>query len=372
MTETTYFVTGYPGFIGKRLVRALYERRPDANLFMLVQPKFEQQAREEIARFASHDDGRITILTGDVVDMHLGLSSAEYRLLAEKVTEIFHLAALYYLGVDARSMHQVNVDGTRNVLELAADCRRLRRLNHMSTSIVSGSRVGVIAEDELDEGQKFRSPYEESKFKAELLVERAKATLPISIYRPGIVVGDSKTGEIDRFDGPYYLAILLVTSPVAVPLPLPGSAVAPLNVVPVDYVVDAMLHIAHDPRGAGKTFHLVDPNPMAARRVYEWIAARAGKKLPPIRLSYKLADKLLQIPLLERLVREERAAIASVNHLAIYNSYNTHELLDGAGIRCPQLTTYLDRLTAYVREYYSKRREATGEAADDPLRETLT
>ncbi len=370
MAESTYFVTGYPGFIGKRLVRALYERRAGSKLYMLVQQKFESQAREEIARFVSGDSGRITILTGDVVDMHLGLSSAEYRTLTETVTDIFHLAAIYYLGVDKRSMRQVNVDGTANVLELAADCQTLRRFNHMSTSIVSGSRLGVIAEDELDEGQKFRSPYEESKFQAEVLVEKAKATLPVSIYRPGIVVGDSKTGEIDRFDGPYYLAILLVMSPVAVPLPLPGSAVAPLNVVPVDYVVDAMIHLAHDPRGVGKTFHLVDPNPMAARRVYQTIAEHAGKKLPPIRLSYKLADKLLQIPVLERLVREERAAVTSVNHLAIYSSCNTLELLDGTGIRCPQLTSYIERLTDYVRQYYSRKREGADEPVEDPLGES--
>jgi thioester reductase-like protein len=264
-------------------------------------------------------------------------------------------------------MQAVNVEGTRNVLEFARDCQALSRFNHVSTSVVSGTREGVIAEDELDEGQAFRSPYERTKFEAELLVEAAKASLPVSIYRPGIVVGDSRTGEIDRFDGPYYLGILLVTSPLAMPLPLPGSAVAPLNVVPVNYVVDAMLHIAYDPRGVGRTFHLVDPNPLAARRVYEEIAKRTGKRLPPIRLSYKLADTLLKVPLVERLVREERAAIASVNHLAIYHSHNAQELLDGTGIRCPQLTTYLDRLVEYVKRYYREQRAVPEGEVHDPL-----
>jgi thioester reductase-like protein len=370
MSDATFFVTGYPGFIGKRLVAGLYRQRPGARIFLLVQPKYEDDARAEVAKLGPREEGRVVILTGDIVDMHLGLSSTEYRTLTENVTEIFHLAALYHHGSDKGSMRTVNVDGTRNVLELGADCRKLKRFNHMSTSLVSGVRVGVIAEDELVEGQKFRSAYEESKYEAEVLVERAKSQLPISIYRPGIVVGDSRTGEIDRFDGPYYLAILLVTSPVAVPLPLPGSAVAPLNVVPVDYVVDAMLHISQSPEGVGKTFHLVDPNPVAARRVYEWIAKRTGKKLPPIRLSYRLADTLLQIPLLERLVREERAAIASVNHLAIYNCNNTLELLDGTGIRCPQLTTYLERLVSYVQEYYEKKKTTPEAEAEDPLRET--
>lgn len=367
MSAPTYFVTGFPGFIGKRLVPALLARSPDARCYVLVHPRTEDDARAELDKLAPRARDRVTVLLGDIVDMHLGLSSSEYRALTEEVTDVFHLAALYRLRVDARGMEAVNVEGTRNMLELAADIENLRRFNFMSTSVVSGDRVGVIEEDELDEGQRFRSEYERTKFEAEMLVRRAAESLPVSIYRPATVVGDSRTGAIDRFDGPYYLAILLVTSPVAVPLPLPGSAVAPLNVVPVDFVVDAMLRIAHDPRGEGRTFHLVDPNPMAARRVYETIAERLGKRLPPLRLSYTIADKLLRIPLLERLVRDERAAIASVNHLAIFSSPNTQELLDGTGVRCPRLTTYLDRLIAYVQDEYELRKVQREDELDDPL-----
>lgn len=367
MSAPTYFVTGFPGFIGKRLVPALLARSPDARCYLLVHPRTEEDASAELEKLAPRARERVTVLLGDVVDMHLGLSSSEYRTLTEEVTDVFHLAALYRLRADARSMEAVNVEGTRNMLELASDVVNLNRFNFMSTSVVSGDRVGVIEEDELDEGQGFRSEYERTKFQAELLVRQAAESLPVSIYRPATVVGDSRTGAIDRFDGPYYLAILLVTSPVAVPLPLPGSAVAPLNVVPVDFVVDAMLRIAQDPRGEGRTFHLVDPTPMAARRVYEAIAERTGKRLPPLRLSYTLADKLLRIPVLERLVRDERAAIASVNHLAIYSSPNTQELLDGTGVRCPRLTTYLDRLIGYVQDEYEQRKANGEDDLDDPL-----
>src|SRR5512139_1083498 len=131
-------------------------------------------------------------------------------------------------------------------------------------------------------GQRFHNAYEESKYQAELLVRRAQRDLPATIYRPSIVVGDSRTGEIDRFEGPYAMAILLVASPVGVPLPLPGDGVAPLNVVPVDFVVDAALSMSENPAGAGRTVHVVDPSPLSARRVYEMIADRAGKKLPPL------------------------------------------------------------------------------------------
>lgn len=359
----TYFVTGYPGFIGKRLVQHIAKQDPEGKIYLLVQQKFAKDARKYVERIKT---ARIELLVGDIVDMHLGLSGEEYNRVCDEVTDIFHLAAIFYLGVPRDVAWRVNVDGTRNVLELARECKHLRRFNHFSTCHVSGDRIGVIAEDELDQGQAFRNAYEETKFQAEKLVRRAADKLPVTIYRPSTVVGDSKTGEIDRFDGPYYLGILLVTSPLAVPLPLPGNGVAPLNVVPVDFVVEAVWALSHDERAVGKTLHLVDPNPMSARRVYELIAERANKKLPRFNISAKAADVMLRLPFLEKVARPQRAAISYVNQLAIYNSYNTLTLLDGTGIHCPPLASYLDKLVEYVREYYRQRREERNEV-DDPL-----
>jgi thioester reductase-like protein len=360
----TYFVTGFPGFIGKRLVEHISRSDPSGKIYLLVQPKFLKDAR----RYADQLRGgaQMEILTGDIVDMHLGLSGDEYGRLCEEVTDIFHLAAIFYLGVPRETAWRVNVDGTRNVIELARECRKLRRLNHFSTCYVSGDRVGVIAEDELDLGQQFRNAYEETKFHAEKLLRRAGEQLPVTIYRPSSVVGDSRTGEIDRFEGPYYLGILLVTSPLAVPLPLPGNGVAPLNVVPVDFVVAATWAISRDPRAVGRTFHLVDPNPMSARRVYELIAEKANKKLPRFNISAKAADVMLRLPFLEKLYRPQRAAIGYVNHLAIYNCHNTLSILEGTGIQCPPLSSYLDKLVSYVRGYYRRRREERSEI-EDPL-----
>jgi thioester reductase-like protein len=308
------------------------------------------------------------VVEGDVEQMHLGLSGAEFKALAAQVTDVWHLAARAHLGADRAEMRRVNVEGTRNVLDLALAARRLRRLSHFSTAYVSGDRVGVILEDELAMGQRFHNPYEETKFQAELLVRRAQAEIPATVLRPSIVVGDSRTGEIDRFEGPYALAILLVASPVAVPLPLPGDAVAPLNVVPVDFVVDAAVAIAESPAGAGRTVHLVDPSPLSARRVYEMIAERAGKRLPPVSVPARVFQALLQLPLLDRLARGHRPAIEYVNHLAIYNCRNLLELLDGTGIHCPPITSYLDRLIEFVQGTYARRREQELEGeADDPL-----
>src|SRR5438105_11743546 len=297
----------------------------------------------------SFAQGAMDVLVGDAGAMHLGLSTAEYRDLCETVTDVLHAAEWSYLAAPREEMVRVNVEGTRAALELAGDCRRLRRFTHFSTVFVSGDRVGVVAEDELAQGQAFRNAYEETKFEAELLVRRAMGQLRATVLRPSIAVGDSKTGEIDRFEGPYALAILLVTSPVQVPVPLPGDGVAPLNAVPIDYVVDAAAAIHQDSRAVGRTFHLVDPNPSSSRRVYEQIAQRAGKKLPRRSLSYMITEPLLKLTRLERLTREQRAAIAYVNHLAFYSSRHTLEVLDGAGIHCPPIESYLDNLIEFVR-----------------------
>jgi thioester reductase-like protein len=364
-SPAVYFVTGYPGFIGKRLVAEIAQSDPRGRIYLLVQEKFVEEAQRYAAKLSG---APIEILTGDIVDMHLGLSGEEYQRLCDSVTDIFHLAAISYLGMPKETAWRVNVDGTRNVLELAKDCGKLRRFNYFSTCYVSGDRVGVIAEDELDAGQSFRNAYEETKYQAEKVVQRAMASLPITIYRPSSVVGDSRTGEIDRFEGPYYLGILLVMSPLVMPLPLPGNGVAPLNVLPVDFAVEATLAISRDLRAVGRTFHLVDPNPMSARRVYELIAEKANKKLPRFNFSARAADVMLRLPLVEKLARPQRAAINYVNHLAIYNCHNTLELLDGTGIRCPPLSTYLDKLVSYVREYYRQRRADAADAEiDDPL-----
>jgi nucleoside-diphosphate-sugar epimerase len=358
------FVTGYPGFIGKRLVRALAKAHPEGRISLLVQPKFVKEAQAYAARL---EGAAIEVLSGDIVDMHLGLAGREYQRLVDETTHLFHLAAISYLGMPHETARKVNVDGTRNVLELARECARLDRLIYFSTCYVSGDRVGVIAEDELDVGQSFRNAYEETKFEAERLVHRLKGQLPVTIIRPSTVVGDSGTGEIDRFEGPYYLGMLLVLSPLVLPLPLPGNGVAPLNVVPVDFVVDATLSLAWNPAAAGKTVHLVDPNPMSARRVYELIAERAHKKLPRFSLSARAADLFLRLPGVERLTRPQRAAINTVNHLALYNCHTALELLDGTGVRCPPLHTYLDKLIDFATEAWKAKQAAAEEDIDDPL-----
>jgi len=365
-----YFVTGFPELLARRLVQQLLAAHRDARLTLLMPAQLLEQNKELISKLGGT---QVQVITGELADMHLGLSGDEYQRICDSVTDIFHLGEISDLSVPREMIWQANVEGTRNIIELARDCPRLHRLNHYSTCYVSGDRIGVIAEDELDLGQTFRNPYEETKFHAEKLLQRVSGMLPISVYRPSSVVGDSQTGEIDRFEGPYYLGILLVMSPLMVALPLPGEGAAPLNVVPVDFVTRGIWALSADSRAVGKTFHLVDPAPMSARRVYETVAEKEKKRLPRFTVSAKAAEIMLRLPLVEKLSRPHRAAISYVNHLAIYNCANTLELLEGTGVRCPPLTSYLDKLISYVQEEYRRRREDVSVVAvplDRPLRDS--
>jgi thioester reductase-like protein len=342
------FITGYPGFIGKRLTRRILRQFPRAKITVLVQEKFFEEASAIVDGMPPRQADRITVLMGDVAKLDLGLSGLEVESLKTSITHLFHLAAVQYLGVGSGEMQRVNVGGTRNVLTLAREFSNLERLVHFSSCYVSGDRIGVITEDELDVGQGFRNAYEESKFQAEILARRAMRDLPVTVVRPSIVVGDSKTGAIDRFDGIYGLGIFVVTSPIRVPIPLPGDCTAPLNLIPVDYLTKAVLALALDKRSAGKTYHLVDPNPLSSRHVYNFIAEKTGRKPSRISVNYALARRVLRLPFIERFSRPHAQAIDYLNHLAIYNSANTLSHLEGTGVLCPRFDTYGERLVTFV------------------------
>jgi thioester reductase-like protein len=364
----TTLVTGFPAFTAKRMIRKILDREPEGRLYLLVRPKFRVAAEEFLASLdAPEARTRVTCLEGDVCDMDLGLAGGEYRALAEEVTAIYHLAAIYYTGVKRDLAERVNIEGTRSILELAGECKRLRRLAYFSTAEVSGSRVGVILEEELDADQGFRNSYEETKFRAERLVQEASRRLPVTVLRPGVIVGDSRTGEIDKFDGPYYLTVLIVASPLDVHLPLPGRGSAPLHLVPIDFVIDAAYALSRDPRAVGKTFHLTDPAPFSARSVYELIARHADRKPPRGTIPTALARAVLKAPGLDRLARAPLAFLESFNHMALYNCRNTLAHLDGTGVRCPPFDSYVENLVRYVREVHEARRRKLEEEVFDPF-----
>jgi nucleoside-diphosphate-sugar epimerase len=246
------------------------------------------------------------------------------------------------------------VDGTRGILELCQRAPQLERLVHFSTAFVSGTRTGLVREEELEMGQRFNDAYEESKFQAERLVQQARAALPVTVLRPSLIIGDSRTGEIDRFEGPYSLALALAKAPVAVPLPIPEDPQAPLNVVPVDFVLDAALVIGRHPSAAGRTVHLVDPAPLPARQVYELIASRLGRRLTTVPIPLRALATLRLLPLLHRFGGRTAQTFQYVDHLANYDTHHLLELLEGSGVRCPPITDYLDRIIEFVQAHIAR------------------
>jgi thioester reductase-like protein len=346
-------VTGYPGLLGTQLVERL--AASGDRLALLVLPTHAAAAR---AALAGHPGAEV--LEGDVTHIHLGLSGAEWRALSGHLTHAWHLAAKTRLGAEDRVLRRVNVEGTRALLELASQAPSLERFVHFSTAFVSGTRTGAVLEDELVAGQQFHNAYEESKYQAEQLVQRAGASLPVTVLRPSLVIGDSRTGVIDRFEGPYALAMALVNAPVAMPLPLPDDPQAPLNVVPIDFVVDAALVIGLHPGAAGRTVHLVDPEPLAARAVYELIARRLGRRLATVPIPHRALAALRSLPVLHRFGRRTAQAFDYVDHLARYDTRNLQSLLEGSGVRCPPITGYLDRLIEFVQASLARQQALVG------------
>jgi nucleoside-diphosphate-sugar epimerase len=353
MAQRSVLVTGYPGFIARRLVRKLLATDDRATITALVEAAQLDAAEADRARVDAGE--RLRVVTGDVTAMDLGLSGDEVRQVVATTTEVHHLAAVQRLGVDRGTAERVNVGGTRNVLALAGEMQHLERLVHFSSAFVSGLRTGVIREEDLEHDAGFHNAYEATKYQAELLVRQASKRLPITVIRPSAVVGDSRTGEVDRLEGVYHFLIFIAASPAAIPVPLPGDGSAPLNLVPVDYVVDAVQAIAAEPSTIGKTFHVVDPNPWSVRHVYALVAERAGRRAPGLSVPQNLTKALLRIPGLERLAPVGHQVVDYLNQLAFYTSPNVTEVLDGTGIRCPRFESYVDALVAYA-----KRTEAQG------------
>jgi thioester reductase-like protein len=360
MSERLHLVTGYPGLLGRQLVERL-AARPGERLVLLVQPTHAAAARQ-----ALRDRPGVEVLEGDVAHMHLGLSGSEWRSLGGHLTHLWHLAAQTRLDADDRLLRSVNVDGTRSVLELGAQAPLLSRLVHFSTAFVSGTRAGLVREEELEAGQGFNNAYEESKYQAERLVRRASATLPITVLRPSLVIGDSRIGQLDRFEGPYALALALASAPLAMPLPLPGDPQAPLHVVPIDFAIDAALVLGLHPGAAGRTVHLVDPAPLPARRVYKQIAERLGRRLATVNVPQRALAALRSLPLLQRLGGRAAQAFPYVGHVASYDTRGQLELLEGSGVRCPPVDDYLDRIVEFVQASLAPKAEADGAGVAGP------
>jgi thioester reductase-like protein len=344
----TALVTGFPGFIGRRLVRRLLADRPDLRVIALVEPRMADTAREVAA-----GEERLEVLPGDIAQRRLALGDADWARLTGQLTHVFHLAAIYDLAVPVEIAQRVNVGGTGNVLELCEACSGLERLAYVSTAYVAGTRHGVVYEHELSLGQGFKNHYESTKFQAEVWVRETMPRVPTTVLRPAIVVGDSRTGETQKFDGPYYLLRSISRMARAGrPVVQFGASDASFNVVPVDFVVAAIVAAAFDTAAAGQTLHLVDPEPLATRELVSTLSAVYAGRAPAGRIPPSVVEASLRLrPVRELFGGTPRESIAYLNHAVTFDARRAADLLTPHGLRPPRFADYVEPMVAFFRAH---------------------
>jgi thioester reductase-like protein len=351
----TVLFTGFPGFLGSELLPRVLSRIPDAEAVCVVQPKYTGLAHQRLAELDARTPGladRTRIVEGDIVQPDLGLGAATE--LTPNVVEIFHLAAIYDLSVARQLAVRVNVEGTAHMLAFAARCPRLRRFQYVSTCYVSGRYPGLFTEDMLEEGQAFNNFYEETKFLAEVEVQAAmRGGLPATIYRPAVVVGDSTTGATQKYDGPYFAMQWLLRQPRVALMPVVGNARATwFNVVPRNFVVDAIAWLSERPESLGKVYQLADPAPLTIDELLTDLGRSTGRTLIRLPLSRGIAKMFIEkVPGVYALMRIPSSAIDYFVLPTTFSTTNVQRDLAPSGIACPRFPEYSDRLVEFMRAH---------------------
>ncbi len=348
----SFFITGFPGFIGGRLLRRL--AGPDTQFFLLVEPRLIDTAKSEVERIAAATATPLenfALVAGDISKPGLGIAEDDLAVIREETTDIFHLAAIYDLEVKKEPAFRVNVDGTRNVNELARSVDGLRRYNYVSTCYVAGRRTGRILETDLEHDAGFRNYYEETKYLAEMEVEQLKEELPVTIHRPSVVVGDSQTGETVKYDGIYYLILYLLRSPELLRFINVGNDRVRLNLVPVDFVVEAMASLARDERAVGRTAALADPDPLTTAELFNVIAENLSGKRSVIKPPASLVERSLMLSVTPGLTGLPHSGVPYFFIEQEYDTAVAEGLLGPKGIRCPNFREFAGNLIDFVRRH---------------------
>jgi thioester reductase-like protein len=365
-----YFVTGATGFIGRFLLAELLDHR-EGPIYCLCRASSLDKLDALKARLG--DGSRIVPVLGDLSKPRLGVDEAEIERLTGDVEHFFHLAAIYDLTADADSQRETNVEGTRHALQLAAAVQAAH-FHQVSSIAAAGLYKGVFTEDMFDEAEDVEhNPYYLTKHESEGVVRRA-ATVPWRIYRPGVVVGHSQTGEIDKIDGPYYFFKALQRLRGLSPSWFRGVGIegGEINIVPVDYVAKAMDYIAHQPGLDGRTFHLTDPEPLTVGGLFKALTKAANAPQPTVNLDARAMDALplrfgttlSRLPGARQvtdLVLAElgipRESFAYLTYPTHFDSTRTRAVLHGSGIEVPPFTSYAQTLWDYWERTYSPDRK---------------
>ncbi len=346
-------VTGATGFLGVQLVGELLARKPNARLTLLIRNRAGQSAQQRADTFlAPRDRTRVQVFAGDVSEPKCGLDSAAYEQLSAEVTRVVHSAATVRFDHSLDEARRINVEGTRRILDLASDSRKLKSFAYVGTAYVAGERSGLVLESELAVGQSYRNTYEQSKAEAEALVQARLTSLPGMILRPSIIVGDSKTGATSSFKMMYWPLKIYARRLWRT---VPGYSDAVLDIVPVDFVARSVAQLLFDQAALSSTVHLC-AGPHASATI-EQVAHRAQKyfngpepRFVDPKLFFAVVRPLLFLSLWGRKRRVLRDGRAYRDYFTMRMQFDTSladRLLQPAGVTPPPVLDYLDQLFHY-------------------------
>jgi long-chain acyl-CoA synthetase len=358
------FLTGGTGLVGGNLLPRLLSADSRARITLLIRASSDVEAHARLKRlwqeWATQADfhkvqHRIQVVRGDVTLSRLGLSEALFRELAADVTEILHSAATVKFNLPLEEARAINCLGTQQIIELARQAARakLRHLACISTSYVCGNRTGLIREDELDCGQSFANTYEQAKFESEKNLREFKKELPLTIFRPSIIIGDSKTGKTTAFNVLYHPLKLFHRGYLTL---IPGDPSTKLDIVPVDYVADAISHILLHTEHAGKTYHLAAGSKQSCKAgdisdqaIAYFNRLNPGKYKPIQFISLEVYDALRTMapPAIQEAMKKMDFYLPYLTHQHDFDDVNTRRALAGTSISAPSLLDYLEKTLEY-------------------------
>lgn len=334
-------ITGGTGFIGKRVVKQLI--RQGYTPILLVRSRSVSKART-LLRSLGFENPAQNLVCGDITKKNLGLTKPEKHNLQTKISFLYHLAALYDTEAKLSHLSLVNCNGTKHILEFAKGITNLNHFSYISTAYVAGVRQGTIKENELIRPAYFRNNYEQSKFQAEQIVRQNMNRLPVVIFRPTIVVGDSQTGETEKFDGAYRLLKLINSGQLIAYI---KNDQVCLDIIPVDFVAKAIVAFSSLPESTGKTFHLADPKPLTLSTFIQKSAQILGKTPPRLVIPYKLANlivRILPIPV------KYRGLLSLMMNYMKYDTVNTKKAAGKTNIIIPDAEEYLPRIIGFYQQ----------------------
>jgi len=361
------FLTGATGFLGAEIMKRVLLAHPGSRLTLLVRSSAQEAAGKRVDTLLEKTFGpdevrrhraRIDVVEGDISRPGLGLDAKQTDAVRSSIDHVVHCAATVRFDLPLDVARRDNTEGTRNVLALAEGARSLRRLDYVGTSYVAGGREGLVMEDELDVGQLFSNSYERTKMEAETLVRAFAKGHPTSIHRPSIVVGDSKTGATTSFEGMYQtVSMFKAAYSRGIRVALPADPRTKIDIVPIDYVVDALFALIHSPKAIGRSHHLTSgPGYTCELDELVRIASRLVQVKQPPYMSLDTYYKYFRPVLRGVIWGTKRKLMLKGEHYMPYGSSkfefdktNTYEGLEGSGITTPHPREYFEKLLTYQK-----------------------